>query len=130
MWRCWRVRRAEPGRAAKTGRGDGAGNELGRSDLGQGYFRDSERRDPFVTEIRVIDTYWSDHCRHTTFFAAMDRVAIEDGKYTAPIAAAFEAYQSARNTLYADAPREMCLMDLATLGMKQLKKAGKLADSR
>ena len=94
----------------------------------QGYFRDSERRDPFVTEIRVIDTYWSDHCRHTTFFAAVDRVAIEDGKYAAPIAAAYEEYQAARNTLYADAPREMCLMDLATLGMKQLKKAGKLAD--
>ena len=94
----------------------------------QGYFRDSERRDPFVTEIRVIDTYWSDHCRHTTFLTAVDQVAIDEGKFTAPITAAFKAYQAARDTLYADAPREMCLMDLATLGMKQLKKAGKLAD--
>ena len=94
----------------------------------QSYFRDTEKRDPFVTEIRVIDTYWSDHCRHTTFFAAVDRVAIEAGQYTAPIAAAYEAYQAARSTIYADAPREMCLMDLATMGMKQLKRAGKLAD--
>ena len=94
----------------------------------QSYFRDTEHRDPFVTEIRVIDTYWSDHCRHTTFFAAVDQVAIEAGQYTAPISAAYEAYQAARSSIYADAPREMCLMDLATMGMKQLKLAGKLAD--
>ena len=94
----------------------------------QSYFRDTEHRDPFVTEIRVIDTYWSDHCRHTTFFAAVDRVTIDPGEYTAPIAAAYESYQAARSRIYADAPREMCLMDLATMGMKQLKRAGKLAD--
>jgi phosphoribosylformylglycinamidine synthase len=94
----------------------------------QSYFRDTEKRDPFVTEIRVIDTYWSDHCRHTTFFAAVDQVAIEAGQYTAPISAAYEAYQAARSKIYADAPREMCLMDLATMGMKQLKRAGKLPD--
>ena len=58
----------------------------------QSYFRDTEHRDPFVTEIRVIDTYWSDHCRHTTFFAAVDRVTIDPGEYTAPIAAAYEFY--------------------------------------
>jgi phosphoribosylformylglycinamidine synthase len=94
----------------------------------QAYFRDTEKRDPTITEIRVIDTYWSDHCRHTTFFTAVDRVEIEPGTFAAPIAAAYEAYQSARRNVYGEQPREMCLMDLATIGMKELRKAGKLAD--
>ena len=94
----------------------------------QGYFRDTEKREPTLTEIRVIDTYWSDHCRHTTFLTAIDRVKIEEGRFTQPIAAAFEAYRSLRETLYKDSPREMCLMDLAIIGMKELKKSGRLQD--
>ena len=94
----------------------------------QSYFRDTERRDPTITELRVIDTYWSDHCRHTTFLTAIDRVEIDEGQYTAPIAVAYEAYRNSRRRLYGDQPREMCLMDLATIGMKELRQAGKLAD--
>ena len=94
----------------------------------QKYFRETEKREPSLTEIRVIDTYWSDHCRHTTFLTAVDRVAVDEGRFSAPIAAAYETYQELRRDLYGDQPREMCLMDLAVIGMKALKKAGKLAD--
>ena len=94
----------------------------------QGYFRDTEKRDPTVTEIRVIDTYWSDHCRHTTFLTAVDRVKIEEGRFAVPIAAAYEGYLASRRKLYGADPREMCLMDIATIGMKELKKAGRLED--
>ena len=94
----------------------------------QAYFRNTEKREPTLTEIRVIDTYWSDHCRHTTFFTAVDRVEIEPGAFAAPIATAYEAYQAARRNVYGEQPREMCLMDLATIGMKELRNAGKLAD--
>ena len=94
----------------------------------QRYFRDTERRDPSLTEIRVIDTYWSDHCRHTTFLTAVDRVEIAAGRYSEPIKVAYAAYEELRRELYGDKPREMCLMDLATIGMKALKQAGKLSD--
>ncbi|MBP2665703.1 MAG: phosphoribosylformylglycinamidine synthase [Firmicutes bacterium] len=94
----------------------------------QSYFRDSEKREPTVTEIRVIDTYWSDHCRHTTFLTAVDQVKIVGGRFATPITAAYHAYQESRRKLYGEEPREMCLMDLATIGMKELKKAGRLDD--
>lgn len=121
------------GEMAKAGREQllaELGLAMSEADLAfcQAYFRDTEKRDPTITEIRVIDTYWSDHCRHTTFFTAIDRVEIEPGTFAAPIAAAYEAYQSARRNVYGEQPREMCLMDLATIGMKELRKAGKLAD--
>ncbi len=94
----------------------------------QTYFRDTEKREPTVTEIRVIDTYWSDHCRHTTFLTAVDQVEIDGGRFAAPITAAYHAYQESRRKLYGAEPREMCLMDVATIGMKELKKAGRLDD--
>lgn len=94
----------------------------------QEYFRDKEKREPTVAEIRVIDTYWSDHCRHTTFLTAVDRVDIAGGRFAAPITAAYQAYQYTRGKLYENAPREMCLMDIATIGMKELKKSGRLDD--
>ncbi|GHV04677.1 phosphoribosylformylglycinamidine synthase [Clostridia bacterium] len=89
--------------------------------LVQDYFRDTLKRDPTETEIRVLDTYWSDHCRHTTFQTQIERVDIAEGLYTAPIAAAFEQYRAASK-------RETTLMDVATIGAKQLKKLGKLND--
>ncbi len=94
------------------------------------YFRDTEKRDPTITEIRVLDTYWSDHCRHTTFMAAIKEVEIEKGPFAAPVKAAFEEYLVSREYLYQEeeGQREICLMDIALMGMKELKKKGKLKD--
>ncbi|SDF69509.1 phosphoribosylformylglycinamidine synthase [Sporolituus thermophilus] len=94
----------------------------------QAYFRDEERRDPTITEIRVIDTYWSDHCRHTTFLTKIEDVVIEEGRYSRPIADAFAAYRQSRAYVYGEAAKDMSLMDIATIGMKELKKRGLLAD--
>lgn len=87
----------------------------------QRYFQ-SERRDPTLTEIRMIDTYWSDHCRHTTFGTLLDRVEVEEpaAKRT------FETYQHMRETVYAGKDKPMTLMDLAVIGAKYLKKTGAL----
>ncbi|HIU47783.1 MAG TPA: phosphoribosylformylglycinamidine synthase [Candidatus Avimonoglobus intestinipullorum] len=93
----------------------------------QEYFKDTERRDPTVTELRMIDTYWSDHCRHTTFSTRINRVHIPDGKYSAIIKSAFEDYLAAKKELYAP-DRDTCLMNMATIIVKQLKKAGKLKE--
>ena len=93
----------------------------------QAYFRDEEHRDPTITEIRVVDTYWSDHCRHTTFSTHIDQVDIEDEK----VKAAYERYLAARVEVYgqekADA-RPQTLMDIATIGAKTLKKRGLLPE--
>lgn len=94
----------------------------------QEYFRDTEKRDPTITEIRVIDTYWSDHCRHTTFTTAVDLVDIEDGYYAEPIRKAYDQYLADRKDLYAGQNRDVTLMDLAVIGMKALRKQGKLED--
>lgn len=94
----------------------------------QDYFQDTEKRDPTVTEIRVIDTYWSDHCRHTTFLTAIEDVNIEPGGFNVPVETAFRAYQSSRDYVYGDRPKDICLMDIATMGMKELKKRGQLPD--
>ena len=100
----------------------------------QNYFRDDEKRDPSMTEIRVLDTYWSDHCRHTTFSTELKSVEFEDGYYTAPIKSTFDKYMTIRSELYGDRLIEkggdkfICLMDLALLGMKKLKADGKLQD--
>lgn len=94
----------------------------------QTYFRDKEHRDPTFTEIKVIDTYWSDHCRHTTFLTEVKDIKIEDGRYSAPIQAAYGEYLAARNYVYGDKPKELCLMDIALMGMKELRKQGMLND--
>lgn len=92
----------------------------------QKYFKDTEHRDPTITEIRMIDTYWSDHCRHTTFLARINNVEIESGRYSEPLKKAFSCYQEARSFVYGDSKKELCLMDIATIGMKELRKRGLL----
>lgn len=96
----------------------------------QQYFRDSEKRNPTITEIRVLDTYWSDHCRHTTFMTDIEEVKIEEGRFTAPVKKAYQEYLASREFIYGeeDKERKICLMDIALMGMKELKKRGKLQD--
>ena len=95
----------------------------------QEYFRDTERRDPTVTELRVIDTYWSDHCRHTTFLTRLEQVEIEKGALSVAIEEALKAYYDARDTVYGkDTSRPVSLMDMALVGMKLLRKEGKIPD--
>lgn len=94
----------------------------------QAYFRDKEKRNPTLTEIKVIDTYWSDHCRHTTFSTSIDKVAIEANGLGRPVKKAYEAYLKDRSLVYGSEERDVCLMDIAVLGMKKLRKEGKLPD--
>ena len=95
----------------------------------QSYFGNQEHRDPSMTEIRVLDTYWSDHCRHTTFSTELTEVAFGEGDYREPIRAAYEQYLADRAKLYeGKKDKPVCLMDLALLAMKKLKAQGKLAD--
>lgn len=94
----------------------------------QQYFRDTEKRNPSVTEIRVIDTYWSDHCRHTTFLTEITHVDIEKGRFNRPAAEAYSRYLKAREQVYGEKEKPVCLMDIAVMGMKELKKQGKLND--
>ena len=94
----------------------------------QTYFQ-KENRDPSITEIKVLDTYWSDHCRHTTFETKLENVEITDGVYTETVAKAFELYKKDRAFVYGeDTKRPITLMDMACLAAKKLKKEGKLAD--
>lgn len=92
------------------------------------YFRDTEKRDPSVTELRVIDTYWSDHCRHTTFFTRLESIEIEKGQISKVIEDALAAYYDAREQVYGKTDRVVSLMDMAVIGMKLLRKNGKLDD--
>ena len=92
------------------------------------YFRDTEKRDPSVTELRAIDTYWSDHCRHTTFLTAIDEITFDDGRFAAPVKAAYELYVETRKDVYGARKKDISLMDMATLGAKALRKMGKLDD--
>ncbi|MCX7884621.1 MAG: phosphoribosylformylglycinamidine synthase, partial [Caloramator sp.] len=94
----------------------------------QTYFKDTEKRDPTITEIKVIDTYWSDHCRHTTFLTEIKEVEIEQGPYSEPIKSAYTNYLDSRKYVYGDRDKDVCLMDIATLAMKALKKKGLLSD--
>ena len=95
----------------------------------QNYFAGEEHRDPTMTEIRVLDTYWSDHCRHTTFSTELKNVEFEDGYYSEPIKKAYQSYLDTREELFAGRKDKfICLMDLALAGMRRLKKEGKLAD--
>ncbi|WP_338911891.1 phosphoribosylformylglycinamidine synthase [Clostridium perfringens] len=93
------------------------------------YFK-LEDRNPTITEIKVIDTYWSDHCRHTTFETIIKDVYIEEGKYSEPIKKAYEDYKNSRAYVYGENlnNKEVKLMDLATIAMKELRKRGKLDD--
>ena len=88
----------------------------------QDYFKNTEKRNPTLTELRMIDTYWSDHCRHTTFNTILDEVTIEHEA----VKASYEKYQSIIKELYPDKNRPLTLMDLATVGAKYLKRTGKL----
>ena len=95
----------------------------------QNYFCGEEDRDPSMTEIRVLDTYWSDHCRHTTFSTELTEVAFEDGYYRAPIEETYKNYLADRKEVYGERKDKfVCLMDLALMAMKKLKKEGKLQD--
>ena len=95
----------------------------------QSYFAGEEKRDPSMTEIRVLDTYWSDHCRHTTFATELKNVEFEDGYYTTPIETTYQSYRDTMAELYEGRDDKfVCLMDLATMGMRKLRADGKLTD--
>ncbi len=93
----------------------------------QAYFKNEANRVPTITELKVIDTYWSDHCRHTTFMTEFSEVAIEDHVLTEPVKASFERYKAMRDAL-GRTEKPMCLMDLATIEMRQQVADGRLAD--
>lgn len=92
------------------------------------YFRDEEKRDPTVTELRVIDTYWSDHCRHTTFLTRLEKIEVEEGPLSAPIEQALKDYFSVRAELYNGKDKPVSLMDMACIGAKQLRAQGLVPD--
>ncbi len=93
------------------------------------YFRDDEHRDPTVTELRVIDTYWSDHCRHTTFLTRLEKIEIEKGILSETIENALKLYYESRDEIYGkNSSRDVSLMDMALVGMKLLKKRGLIPD--
>lgn len=95
----------------------------------QNYFRGEEKRDPSVTEIRVLDTYWSDHCRHTTFLTELKHICFEEGDYKKPIQEAFERYRNDHDEIYKGKDGKfVSLMDIALMAMKKLRADGKLED--
>ena len=95
----------------------------------QNYFKSEEHRDPSMTEIRVLDTYWSDHCRHTTFSTELKNVAFTDGYYREPIEGTYQKYLADRAEIFKGREDKfVCLMDLALMAMRKLKKEGKLDD--
>ena len=95
----------------------------------QNYYKNEEKRNPSMTEIRVLDTYWSDHCRHTTFSTELKNVTFGEGDYKEPIEKTYEKYLEDRQVIYKDRDDKfVCLMDLALMAMKKLKSEGKLQD--
>ncbi len=95
----------------------------------QNYFANDEKRDPSMTEIRVLDTYWSDHCRHTTFSTELKDVEFGEGYYRTPIETSYQSYLDTRADIFAGrSDKFVCLMDLATMAMRKLKRDGKLED--
>jgi len=92
------------------------------------YFKNEEKRNPTITELKVIDTYWSDHCRHTTFLTSVKSVSIEDTPINEPVKKAYKAYLDDRDFVYEGKNRSDCLMDIATINMKSLRKKGELED--
>ncbi len=93
----------------------------------QEYFREKEKRNPTITEIKVIDTYWSDHCRHTTFMTEIEDIKIEEGLYSNAIKESYETYKNIKRHIYAK-ERATCLMDIATIAAKELRKKGLMED--
>ena len=95
----------------------------------QNYYKKEEHRDPSVTEIRVLDTYWSDHCRHTTFSTELKNVSFTDGDYREPMEETYKQYLADREVIYKGRDdKYVCLMDLALMAMKKLRSQGKLED--
>ena len=95
----------------------------------QNYFQKEEHRDPTVTEIRVLDTYWSDHCRHTTFSTELKNIEFKEGYYKVPLETTYQSYLDTRSEIFAGREDKfVCLMDLALMAMRKLKKDGKLQD--
>ena len=95
----------------------------------QNYFASEEHRDPTMTEIRVLDTYWSDHCRHTTFATELKDISFDEGYYREPIETSYQCYLDTKDEIYAGRDDKfVCLMDIALMGMKKLRAAGKLDD--
>lgn len=95
----------------------------------QNYFAGEEKRDPSMTEIRVLDTYWSDHCRHTTFSTELKNVEFGEGYYRTPMESTYQSYLDTREEIFKGRDDKfICLMDLALMGMRKLKKEGKLQD--
>jgi phosphoribosylformylglycinamidine synthase len=94
------------------------------------YFASTEKRNPTITEIRVLDTYWSDHCRHTTFLTAIEDVTFEDGKYNQPVEKTYKKYLQDRKEVLGDKAdkKDVCLMDIALLAMRKLRANGHLND--
>lgn len=93
------------------------------------YFREEEHRDPSMTEIRVLDTYWSDHCRHTTFSTELKDISFDEGDFREPIVKTYEQYRKDHDEIFAGRDDKfVCLMDLALMAMRRLKREGKLAD--
>ncbi len=93
------------------------------------YFKNDENREPSLTELKVIDTYWSDHCRHTTFATQLDEIKIDEGRYSAAVQKALEEYFEVRKEVYGDRKDKLvCLMDMACIGTKVLKKRGLVDD--
>ncbi len=109
-------------------------NEMGlamsRADLNfvKSHFKDTEKRNPTITELRVIDTYWSDHCRHTTFNTKLNYISFDEGPYPQLVKEAFEEYLQMRKQVYGDREKDISLMDIACLGAKYIKKNGLLED--
>ena len=95
----------------------------------QNYFKGEEHRDPSMTEIRVLDTYWSDHCRHTTFSTELTEVSFGDGDYKKPMEDTYKEYLQTHSEIFKGREDKfVCLMDLALMAMRKLKKEGKLQD--
>ena len=95
----------------------------------QNYFKNEENRDPSMTEIRVLDTYWSDHCRHTTFQTELKNITFEDGYYRVPIEETYKAYYNTHKEIFKNRnDKFICLMDLALMAMRKIKADGKLTD--
>lgn len=92
------------------------------------YYLKEEKRDPTITELLVLDTYWSDHCRHTTFHTELTDIYFEESTYGELVREAFDEYMEMRKSVYGDGKKSLCLMDMASIGTKYLKKAGKVDD--
>ncbi len=104
---------------------EGLAMNMGDLEYFQSYFI-KENRDPSYTEIKVVDTYWSDHCRHATFMTELCQIEIEEGEHSAPVVAALKSYREARDRVYGQTDRPETLMDMATIQVKDLKKQNKI----